>query len=92
MLLNAYKDQGGDTPHQRFDHGSREGLVNYLGCVAQEGLPILFASARLFVLPSLYEEFGLPVLEDMASGVQVVCFNAASLPGVANDAALICDP
>lgn len=92
LVISGYKGWGSDALHQRFERGSREGWVNYLGYVAHEELPILFAAARLFVFPSLYEGFGLPVLEAMASGVPVVCSNAASLQEMANDAALICDP
>ncbi len=52
----------------------------------------LFALAGAFVVPSLYEGFGLPVLEAMARGVPVACSDRASLPEVAGDAALLFDP
>jgi len=60
--------------------------------VADDDLPALYAGARLFVYPSLYEGFGLPVIEAMACGVPVVCSNTSSLPEVAGDAALYFDP
>jgi len=69
-----------------------EGQVVFTGYVAEEDLPALFSGARLFVFPSLYEGFGLPVLEAMACGTPVVCSNASSLPEVAGDAALLFDP
>jgi glycosyltransferase involved in cell wall biosynthesis len=52
----------------------------------------LYARAVALVVPSLYEGFGLPVLEAMACGCPVIVSRAASLPEVAGDAALMCDP
>ena len=62
------------------------------GYVPQNELPILYNGARLFVYPSLFEGFGLPVLEAMACGVPVVTSNVSSLPEVSGDAALLIDP
>jgi alpha-1,3-rhamnosyl/mannosyltransferase len=72
----------------------RLGLQNirWLGPVPEADLPALYSMADLFVFPSLYEGFGLPVLEAMACGVPVVCSNTSSLPEVAGDAALLVDP
>jgi glycosyltransferase involved in cell wall biosynthesis len=66
--------------------------VQLLGFVADEDLPALYRGATLFAFISLYEGFGLPVLEAMACGVPVVCSNTSSLPEVAGDSALLVDP
>jgi glycosyltransferase involved in cell wall biosynthesis len=63
-----------------------------LGFVDDADLPALIRGASLFAFPSLYEGFGLPVLEAMACGVPVVTSNVSSLPEVAGDAALLVDP
>lgn len=64
-------------------------VANY---VPDEVLPMLYQEAALFVLPSLYEGFGLPVLEAMTMGTPVVTSNISSLPEVAGDAAVLVDP
>jgi len=66
--------------------------VRILGFVDDADLPALYRGASLFAFPSLYEGFGLPVLEAMACGIPVVCSNVSSLPEVAGDAALLVDP
>ena len=66
--------------------------VIFAGYVAQDELPLWYRAADLFVYPSLYEGFGLPPLEAMASGTPVVCSNAASLPEVVGDAAIQVSP
>jgi glycosyltransferase involved in cell wall biosynthesis len=66
--------------------------VVFTGYVPEGDLPALLSGARLFVFPSLYEGFGLPVLEAMACGTPVVCSDASSLPEVAGDAAVLVDP
>jgi len=67
-------------------------MVRQLGYVDDADLPYLFAAAGVFCFPSLYEGFGLPVLEAMACGCPVVTSNTSSLPQVAGDAAWLVDP
>jgi glycosyltransferase involved in cell wall biosynthesis len=62
------------------------------GYVPEEDLPALYQGAEVFVYPSLYEGFGLPVLEAMSSGTPVITSNASSLPEAAGDAALLVNP
>jgi alpha-1,3-rhamnosyl/mannosyltransferase len=60
--------------------------------VPEEDLPLIYSAATVFCFPSLYEGFGLPILEAMACGTPVVCSNTSSLPETAGDAALLVDP
>ncbi|WP_027147199.1 glycosyltransferase family 4 protein [Methylobacter marinus] len=91
LVMTGYQGWRSEKLHERIKAANREGWVRYLGYVPAEDLPLLYAGARLFVFPSLYEGFGLPVLEAMASGVPVVCSNSSSLPEVAGDAAGVCE-
>jgi len=69
-----------------------ENAVIFTGFVEDNDLPHLYAGADFFVYPSLYEGFGLPVLEAMACGTPVITSNVSSLPEVAGDVALLIDP
>ncbi len=71
---------------------ARHSFVRYLGELSDSDLVYLYNMADLFVLPSFWEGFGLPVLEAMACGTPVAVSNRASLPEVAGDAALLVDP
>src|SRR5262249_15607295 len=66
--------------------------VRFLGYVRDETLASLYRLASAFAFPSLYEGFGLPALEAMASGTPVVTSNVSSLPEVAGGAAVLVDP
>ncbi len=66
--------------------------VIFLENVSDEDLPSLYKNAEFFILPSLYEGFGIPVLEAMNYGTPVITSNISSLPEVGGDAALYVDP
>ncbi len=69
-----------------------DGAVRFLGFVSLNALRVFFGAAEAFVFPSLYEGFGLPPLEAMASGTAVVCSKSTSLAEVVGDAAMIVSP
>lgn len=92
LVLSGYKGWRNEAIQQKIREAERQGWARYLGFLPAQELPILYSGARLFTFPSKYEGFGLPVLEAMASGIPVVCSNSSSLPEVAGDAALTCDP
>ncbi|MEN3282317.1 MAG: hypothetical protein V7607_3457 [Solirubrobacteraceae bacterium] len=88
---------GYPTPHeeelrQRAEALGIAGQVVFPAWVSAAELEALYAMATVVVVPSLYEGFGLPVLEAMARGVPVATSNRSSLPEVAGDAALLFDP
>lgn len=72
-------------------HSAVANRVHFLGFVRDDDLPALYSLASIFAFPSLYEGFGLPVLEAMACGVPVVTGDNSSLPEVAGRAALLID-
>jgi glycosyltransferase involved in cell wall biosynthesis len=69
-----------------------EASVLFPGFVQDDDLPALYSAAELLAYPSLYEGFGLPVLEAMACGTPVVTSTTSSLPEVGGEAALLVEP
>jgi glycosyltransferase involved in cell wall biosynthesis len=108
MLIRAFKLVAAQQPHNLIIAGSKgwlyeemlaevekqglEGRVKFIGFVADSDLPALYSEAALMVFPSLYEGFGLPLLEAMACGVPVLTSNSSCLPEVAGEAAVQLDP
>ncbi len=66
--------------------------AHFIGFADDEDLPVLYSEARCLAFPSLYEGFGLPILEAMACGTPVLTSNVSSMPEAAGDAALLIDP
>lgn len=82
----------GEDLNARLDENPKGGKITITGFVPQEDLPVLYAGARVFVYPSLYEGFGLPILEAMAAGTPVITSNNSSMSEIAKDAAILVDP
>jgi O-antigen biosynthesis alpha-1,3-mannosyltransferase len=77
----------------KYEAMRREGYdVRALGYVPRDRLPVLYGSSAVFVFPSFYEGFGMPVLEAMACGAPVVTSSRSSMPEVAGGAAALADP
>ena len=108
MLIRAFRPVADQHPHNLIFAGGkgwlydemmaeveRQGLngrVHFIGFVDDNDLPALYSAASLLTFPSLYEGFGLPLLEAMACGVPVVSSNASSLPEVVGDGGLLLSP
>lgn len=69
-----------------------EEVVHFLGWVDQEDLPAIYSRAKVFFYPSIFETFGIPVLEAMACGCPVVASNTGAIPEISNGVALMGDP
>ncbi len=92
LVLAGKKGWSYDALFARVSQLGLEGRVIFPGYVPAEDLPALLSGALAFVYPSLYEGFGIPVLEAGACGVPVITSNTSSLPEVAGDAAILVDP
>ncbi len=92
LILPGYPTWHEEELRRHAEETGVSGDVRFLGWIPASDLEGLYALADCFVFPSLYEGFGLPVLEAMHRGVPVACSNTTSLPEVAGDAALLFDP
>jgi glycosyltransferase involved in cell wall biosynthesis len=92
LVLAGYPTEHEAELRERARSKGLDADVRFPDWLSAEELEGLWALAEAFVFPSLYEGFGLPVLEAMARGVPVACSNVSSLPEVAGDAALLFDP
>ncbi len=77
---------------EQIERSPKRRFIKLLGYVSEADKPYIMKLARVFAWPSLYEGFGLPVLEAMAVGTPVLTSNVSSLPELAGDAAILVDP
>jgi len=83
---------GADKIYQAAKKSEFSKDIIFLGFVPDSDLPYLYKNASLFVFPSLYEGFGIPILEAMAYKTPVICSNTSSMPEVLGDCGLTFDP
>jgi len=92
LVIAGKPDFGGQTLLAQARDRSQDGTVRWLGLLPDSDLPAFYSGAAAFVYPSLFEGFGLPILEAMACGAPVVASNRASMPELLGDAGLLIDP
>lgn len=92
LLLAGRRDKYRPAIKQAIAIAGLENVVRFLGGISEEDLPVLLSGAQVFAYPSLYEGFGLPVLEAMACGTPVLTSNRSSLPEVVGDCAIVVNP
>ncbi|MCS6773871.1 MAG: glycosyltransferase family 4 protein, partial [Thermoflexales bacterium] len=92
VLVGTHATPTGACLKQRFAEAIRQQRVILTGYVDDETLACLYSGCEVFAFPSLYEGFGLPVLEAMQCGAPVITSNVTALPEVAGDAAWLVDP
>lgn len=89
LVVAGGKGWNSEDIHAELTSAEAEGWLRYLSFIDQRWLPALYAGARLMAYPSLYEGFGLPIVEAMASGTPVLTSNASCMPEVAGGAAYL---
>lgn len=92
LVLVGAKGWLNDDLHALIERQTALGRLISLGQVPEADLPFLYAGARLFLYPSIYEGFGLPPIEAMASGVPVIVSDRSCLPEVTQGAAMMINP
>jgi glycosyltransferase involved in cell wall biosynthesis len=92
LVLVGHQPMRGAHLRELTDSLGLQDSTVFTGYLSDDALALVLKHATVFVFPSLYEGFGIPVLEAMVAGIPTACSNVASLPEVAGDAALLFDP
>lgn len=91
VLTGGYKGRDAEISTKVRQLGLQEDVF-ILGYVPNEEMPYLYSAASLLVVPSLYEGFGIPTVEAMASGCPIICSNSTCLPEIVGNAAILVNP
>jgi len=92
LVLTGSDWDRAEEVHRVADKSPYSDDIVFTGFAPTEDIPLLYCGADIFVFPSLYEGFGMPILEAMASGIPVACSNISSMPEVAGDTGILFDP
>jgi glycosyltransferase involved in cell wall biosynthesis len=92
LVLVGKADLGYDKLRARISELNLSDTVMFPGYVSSDDLPLFYNAAEMFVFPSIFEGFGLPVMESMASGVPTITSSGSCLGEIAGNGALLVDP
>ena len=92
LVLPGKNWSGSEKVLEYLDNSPDKYRIHLPGFVDSKILPLLYQQCSLYIFPSLYEGFGIPLIEAMASGVPVVCSNTSSLPEIGGEAVALFDP
>lgn len=92
LVLSGMSAARSDELRDEIRQRMLEEVVTVLGNIPYDDLPYLYNLATMMIFPSLFEGFGIPLVESMACGCPVICSNNTSIPEVVGDAALLFDP
>jgi glycosyltransferase involved in cell wall biosynthesis len=92
LVISGYSQWEHGEAYQAVVNAGQADRVHFHGFISIEALAVLYREAALFVYPSLYEGFGIPILEAFSSGCPVIASGTTSIPEVGGDAALYVDP
>jgi glycosyltransferase involved in cell wall biosynthesis len=92
LVIAGKPDFGAEEMLGQTRQPSHTSMVRWVGLLPEEDLPAFYSAAAAFVYPSLFEGFGLPILEAMACGTPVIASTRASIPELVGDAGLLVDP
>ncbi len=92
LVIAGYPGWNNQQTYRAYQSSPLKEKIHFIGSVEAQEKPALYALSRLFVYPSFYEGFGLPVIEAMNCGTPVITSNRSSLPEITDNAAVLTDP